>query len=160
MGFTPFEGPMMGTRSGSVDPGILIFLLRQGLSVEELAEGLFHRSGLLGVSGTADVRELERRAGGDDDAARLAIGMFAHQVAAAIGAAATALRSIDAIVFTGGIGEHSAFIRSAIVERLSVLSTTDGVTPGSGPAILTIEAREDLVIADEVSALLGRPAAR
>jgi acetate kinase len=160
MGFTPFEGPMMGTRSGSVDPGILIFLLRQGVSTENLAEGLFHRSGLLAVAGTADVRELERLADDGDEAANLAVGMFTHQVAAAIGAAGTALRSIDAIIFTGGVGEHSSTIRSGIVARLGALSAPgtakDGTTTDGRPAILTISAREDLIIADEVSALLGR----
>jgi acetate kinase len=168
MGFTPFEGPMMGTRSGTVDPGVLVFLLREGLSVEELAHGLFHRSGLLAMGGSSDMQELERRAGRGDEAATLAIGMFAHQVASAIGAASTALRAVDAVVFTGGIGEHSTAVREGIVARLAALSGPDrdaptagaDSTPESHPAILTIESREDLVIADKVSRLVGGPQGR
>lgn len=175
MGFTPLEGLMMGTRSGSVDPGVLLHLLRTGrMSVEALDDALHHDAGLLGVSGrSADVRELEAAADGGDERARLALDMFVDRAAAGIAAAAVALRRLDGVVFTGGIGENAGRIRAAIADRLSVLgiqpiSPNDTgedrvlpLAPGagrdgpSGPAVLRIEAREDLVIAREAAALLS-----
>lgn len=163
MGFTPLEGPMMATRSGSVDPGVLLHLLREGVSPGSLAEGLSHLSGLRAISGTADVREVEQRAGRGDPAASLALAMFARQVSASIAGVASALRSVDALIFTGGIGEHSATIRAAIAKRLAVLSVPrelraigpDGIAAAGPPAVLVIEAREDLVVADEVAGLLA-----
>ena len=144
MGFTPLEGLMMGTRSGSVDPGILLHLGRHGVDIEALAEGLEHRSGFLGASGsTAGARELERRASQGDEAARTAIAMFCRSAAAGIAAAATALEGCDGVVFTGGIGEHSQAIRDDVSRRLAVL----GVGRQGGPQLLVVEAREDLVIA-------------
>ncbi|MGH2358141.1 MAG: hypothetical protein ACRDGJ_09035, partial [Candidatus Limnocylindria bacterium] len=164
--FTPLEGLMMGTRSGSVDPGILLHLLRHGMPASELADGLEHRSGLLGVSGsTANARELESRQAGGDDAAFMALAMFCRRAAAAIAAAATALPRLDALVFTGGIGEHSAAIRAAICRRLGVLGvpTADVAAAVSGDAILVrepvavlvVHAREDVVIARQVAALIA-----
>jgi acetate kinase len=151
MGFTPLEGLMMGTRSGSVDPGILLHLGRHGVDVEALADGLEHRSGFLGASGsTASARELEARAGNRDEAARTAIAMFCRSAAAGIAAAATALECCDAIVFTGGIGEHSQPIRDDVCRRLAVL----GVGRPDGPPVLVVEAREDLVIARATAATL------
>jgi acetate kinase len=165
MGFTPFEGPMMGTRSGSIDPGILLHLLEQGLTLDALAGGLAHRSGLAAIAGTPSAREIEARAEAGDDSARLALAMFVRAAAAAIGSAATAIAEVDALVFTGGIGEHSAGIRRRIVERLGTLSfherprplDGDGVAAAGPPAVLVVEAREDLVIGAEVAALLGPP---
>jgi acetate kinase len=159
MGFTPLEGLMMGTRAGSIDPGILVHVLRRGgLNVDDLSDALEHRSGLLAVAGTADVRELEARADGGDDRAILALEMFAARAAAGIATAAVHLGRVDALVFTGGIGEHAGPLRAAIVERLTPLgfgpipaedSGADGRLEGAagGPAVLRIEAREDLVIA-------------
>ena len=123
MGFTPLEGLMMGTRAGSLDPGILIHLLRTGrISPDALADALEHRSRLLGVSGrSADVREHEAAADAGDDRARLALEMFIDRAAVGVGAASVALRRLDALVFTGGIGEHGGRVRAAIVERLAVL---------------------------------------
>lgn len=175
MGFTPLEGVMMGTRAGSVDPGILIHLLRTGrLGADALAEALEHRSGLLGVSGrSADVRELEAAANTGDDLARLALDMFVDRAAAGVGAASVALRRLDALAFTGGIGEHAGRIRAAIVERLVVLGLQPLAPEESGedrilsadpraglaeihqPSVLRIEAREDLVIAREVARLVA-----
>jgi acetate kinase len=162
MGLTPFEGLMMGTRSGSVDPGILLRLLDGGIATDQLADGLTHRSGLLAIGGTASARELEQRdAAGDADAA-LALAMFARRAAAAIASAATALSNLDAVVFTGGIGEHSAAVRSAITGRLAVLDVPSVSTPADGdallaegpPAVVVVRAREDRVIADEVNRML------
>lgn len=170
MGFTPLEGLMMGTRSGSVDPGILLHLLRHGMPASELADGLEHRSGLLGVSGsTASARELESRQAGGDDAAFMALAMFCRRAAAAIAAAATALPRLDALVFTGGIGEHSAAIRSAICRRLGVLGVPgvlggppadseaagDAILVREPVAVLVVPAREDVVIARQVAALIA-----
>ena len=187
MGFTPLEGLMMGTRAGSIDPGILIHLLRtRRLELEELADTLEHRSGLLGMSGrSADVRELESAADAGDGPARLALDMFIARAAAGIAAAAVSLRRLDAVVFTGGIGEHAARVRAAIVDRLAVIGlrsvATDetaedrvlaagetdapfagvglaGASPPStvpAPVVLRVEAREDLVIARAVADLIA-----
>ena len=167
MGLTPLEGLMMGTRAGSVDPGILIYVLRTGrVKREELEAQLDHQSGLVGVSGrSAGMRELEQAAAAGDDRAKLAIEIFVRRAAAGIGAAATALPRLDAIVFTGGIGEHSGPTRGAIVSGLAALgvgaigaaaATEDAVlsTAGTGPAVLRIEAREDAVIARQAEAAL------
>lgn len=168
MGMTPYEGLMMGTRSGSVDPGILLNLLRSGVTVDELDEGLTRRSGLLGLSGTPGAREVEERAGAGDESARLALDLFARSAAAGIAAAATALPALDALVFTGGIGEHSAMIRADVARRLATLSLPaelasvdgDGIVAGGPPAVVVVEAREDRVIAAEVAALLRDEAHR
>jgi acetate kinase len=159
MGMTPYEGPMMGTRSGSVDPGILLELMRLGLSPDELAEGLAGRSGLLAVAGVAGMQDVEARAAAGDEGAGLAIRMFTRRIAAAVAAAATTLPALDAVVFTGGIGEHSARVREDVVRRLGALRLPqalervegDGVAAAGPPAVLIVEAREDLVIADEVA---------
>lgn len=173
MGFTPLEGLMMGTRAGSVDPGILIHLLRTGrIGPDALADALVQRSGLLGVSGrSADVREVEAAADAGDARCRLALEMFVGRAADGIGAAAVALPRLDVLVFTGGIGEHAGRVRASIVQRLATL----GIRPvaadetgrdrrllaappiegaaADGPVVLRIEAREDLVIARAVAAL-------
>lgn len=158
MGMTPLEGLMMGTRSGSIDPGILLRLLHAGVSPDALGEGLEHGSGLLGVAGSADMRELlEREATGDERAA-LAIDLFVRRAAESVAAASTVLPRLDALVFTGGIGEHAGPVREWIVERLHALGVggplasadEDAVlTPtGAKPAVLRVAAREDLVIAE------------
>lgn len=166
MGFTPLEGLMMGSRAGSIDPGIILHLLRAGLDLESLADGLDHRSGLLAVSGTTGgVRELEAAAAGGDARARLALAMFAHRAAAGIAAVATSLDRLDAIAFTGGIGENSAAIRADVSARLAVLGVPHVSAPadedavlspaGTAVAVLRVEAREDLAIAGGVAARLA-----
>ena len=122
MGFTPMEGLVMGTRAGDVDPGALLYLLRQGKSEADLDDLLNHRSGLLGVSGrSGDVRELEGAARDGDARAELALELFAYRVAKYVGAYAAALGGVDALTFTAGIGEHSAAMRSRICSRLAFL---------------------------------------
>jgi acetate kinase len=112
MGYTPLEGLPMETRSGSVDPGLLLHLLRDGMAVDELEAILERRSGLLGISGTTgDVRTLS--AAHDDPDARLALDVLGWRLRAAIGAMIGVMGGVDLLVFTGGIGEHAAAIRAA-----------------------------------------------
>jgi acetate kinase len=168
MGLTPMEGLMMGTRSGSIDPGILLYMLRtRRAGWRELEETLDHQSGLIGVFGrSAGMREIEKAAGEGNKRAQVAIDMFVSRAAAGIAAVATALPRLDALVFTGGIGEHSASVRSAILGRLAPLGIgpasavdvrNDAVIsrPGSAVAILRVEAREDAVIARQVARLVS-----
>ena len=166
MGMTPLEGLMMGTRAGSIDPGIIFRLARDGLAIDAIERALEHSSGLLAVGGTADMRSLLARAAADDARALLAIQMFVAHAAAGIGAATTALPTLDALVFTGGIGEHAAAVRSGICARLGVMGIPSvgeedlaeeailGYGP-SGTAVLTIHAREDLVVAAAALRLAG-----
>jgi acetate kinase len=143
MGFTPLEGVPMATRSGSVDPGALVYLLRHGLSVDDLEEALEHESGLVGLGGSERVEELERSS---DPQARFALDLFAYRVAGAVAAMTTALGGLDALVFTAGIGEHSELVRSLVLERLGALGSFD---------LVVLETREDLVAARATRALLG-----
>ena len=163
MGFTPLEGVPMATRAGSVDPGALLYLLRHHLTLDELDEVLEHESGLAGLSGvSADLRELQAS---NDPTARLAIEVFTYRVAAAVGAMATALGGLDALVFTAGIGENSASVRAAVCERLGFLgveldreanaSAGPDATVSSGPVrVVVLKAREDAVAARAARALL------
>jgi acetate kinase len=165
MGFTPLEGVPMATRPGSVDPGALVYLLRHHLTLESLDDALEHESGLAGLSGlSGDVRELE---GSTDPAARLALDVFSYRIAAAVGAMAVALGGLEALVFTAGIGEHSANVRASVCERLGFLGVEldpqanasagcDATISPSGSAvrIVVLEAREDLVAARAARQLL------
>jgi acetate kinase len=168
MGMTPLEGLMMGTRAGSIDPGIIFRLLRAGRDASAIEADLDRRSGLMGVGGTADMADLlERKAGGQREAS-LAIDLFIRRAAAGIAAAATCLPRVDAIAFTGGIGEHAPVIREGICERLAMLrlpeqsgSTEDDrdgdavLASGAGPALLRIHAREDVMVARATAAAIG-----
>jgi acetate kinase len=135
MGFSPLEGVPMTTRSGSVDPGALLYLMREhGLGADELDHALEHESGLAALSGTSgDVREL------DPDG--LALAVYVRRLAAAVAASAVALGGLDAIAFTGGIGEHSALVRERVCERLGFLGDFE---------VHVVPAREELVIARHV----------
>jgi acetate kinase len=170
MGFTPLEGLMMARRSGSVDPGLLVYLLSQGdLDAAALDAGLNDRSGLLGVSGvSSDMRKVQASADQGDERAILAIEIFVHRLVAAIGSMAAVLGGLDALVFTGGIGEHSPRIRAAVASRLGHLGLTldadanaraetdaDVTTAASTASILVITAREDLAVLTEVSRVCG-----
>ena len=122
MGLTPLEGLMMGTRSGDLDPGLLLYLIRsQGKSAAEMDDLLNHDSGLKGVGGQSDVRKLEQSAEGGDAPAEVALEMFAYRAAKYIGAYAAVLEGVDAVAFTGGIGQHSAEIRARLCRRLAFL---------------------------------------
>lgn len=122
MGMTPLEGLVMGTRSGDLDPGVILHLLRQGYDVDALDDLLNRASGLTGLSGVSnDMRDIEARAAEGDERARVAMQVFAHRVRRYIGAYAAVMGGVDAIVFTGGIGENSAAIRQRVGQRLDFL---------------------------------------
>jgi acetate kinase len=169
MGFTPLEGLVMATRSGSVDPGMLLWLLEhEELSASELADALEHRSGLLGLAGSADMREIIARATASEPPARLALDVYAHRLRAGIAAMAAALNGLDALVFTGGVGEHAGEVRARAARGLAFLGvaidtdrnrTAAGDTeigaPGAVVHTLVLTAREDLEISRQVRAVLG-----
>jgi acetate kinase len=169
MGFTPLAGLVMATRSGDVDPGLLVWLLeRGGVAVGDMGDALERGSGLLGLSGSADMREVLARRDAGDEAARLAFDVYVHRLRAAIAAMAAALGGLDALVFTGGVGEHAAPVREQTVAGLVFLgleldgAANDGcegdadVSTAPAPArVLVIAAREDLEIARQVRAVLG-----
>jgi len=164
MGFTPLEGLVMATRSGSVDPGLVLWLLEHGdLTESELAAILEHESGLLGLAGTADMRELLVRT---DHDAELALAVYVHRLRAGIAAMTASLRGLDALVFTGGVGEHSAEVRGRAADGLDFLGIaldeqrnihlrgdTDLTADGARVRTLVIGAREDLEIARQVRTL-------
>ncbi|MEU4804093.1 acetate/propionate family kinase [Actinosynnema sp. NPDC023587] len=166
MGFTPLAGLVMATRSGDVDPGLLVWLLRKGkLSAAELEDELEHRSGLLGLSGSADLRDVHR-AGTPE--AELAVEVFVHRLRQGIAAMVASLGGVDAVVFTGGVGEHDALVRRRTVDGLGFLGvaldpernagrTGDEVVSadGSAVAVVVVRAREDLEIAAGVRRVLG-----
>lgn len=173
MGFTPLEGLVMGTRSGSVDPGILIYLLRRkGLDVEKLDHALSFESGLLGVSGvSADMRQVLAALGKDPDA-RLAIDVYVHRLRQTIGAMAATLGGVDGLVFTGGIGEHAWQIREWACQSLGYLGLqldpaanaacnpdADVSSAASQARILVIATNEDLTILRETKQLISSTAA-
>jgi acetate kinase len=112
MGLTPLEGLVMGTRTGDIDPGIIFHLRREaGISVDELDDLLNRRSGLLGLAGANDLREVHRRADAGDADARLALEVYCHRIRRYVGAFLAVLGEVHAIVFTGGVGENDAWIR-------------------------------------------------
>jgi acetate kinase len=150
MGFTPLEGLVMATRSGSVDPGLVLWLLEHERMTEpQMADALEHESGLLGLAGTADMREVLAR---DDETAKLALDVYLHRLRAGIAAMAAALDGLDALVFTGGVGENAPEVRRRAVDGLGFLGVGgDDATV----RVLVIPAREDLEIARQVRAALA-----
>ena len=160
MGFTPLEGLMMGTRSGSVDPGLLLHLQTHlGVTALELEDVLTNRSGLLGVSGvSADMREVLKAADGGNSNAWLAYDRFVFCARRAVGAAAGVLGGIDALVFTGGIGEHNARVRHDVAAAFDGLeldehaAADEGLISSSRSRVraVVVKAREDLVLLREV----------
>jgi acetate kinase len=164
MGFTPLEGLMMGTRSGSMDPGILIYLLRQfDYTADRLDRVLNHESGLLGISGVSnDLRQVVDAMEQDNDRAKLAFDMFVHRLQTQIGAMLASLGGLDVLVFTGGIGENSPAIRAETCKAFEFLNlsldlsqnkacSTDReiAQPGSKVNVLVIHTQEDWAIAQE-----------
>jgi acetate kinase len=178
MGFTPLDGLVMATRSGAVDPGLVLWLEEhEGLRPHEVAQALEHGSGLRALAGTADMREVLAR---DDADAELARDVYLHSLARAVAAMTTALGGIDTLVFTGGVGEHAPAVRAGAAGRLAhlgvaldercnttaVLGAPDApdveiTGPGAAVRTLVVRAREDLQIAAGVEqALAGGGAGR
>ncbi|WP_375512787.1 acetate kinase [uncultured Nostoc sp.] len=171
MGFTPLEGLMMGSRSGSVDPGILIYLLRYcNYSVEKLDDILNKASGLKGISGvSSDMREVREAIAQGNSRAQLAWDIYVHRLRSGIGAMLASLGGLDALVFTAGVGEHSAEIRQAACEAFSFLGLKidleknqqqpvdeDIATPDSAVRVLVIHTQEDWAIAGQCWQLLNK----
>ncbi|MEJ0085170.1 MAG: acetate/propionate family kinase [Pseudomonadota bacterium] len=120
MGMTPLEGLVMGSRAGDLDPGIVLELSRE-FPRADLEQLLNRRAGLTGLAGTDDLREIERRAGEGDEECRLAIGLYTHRIRKYLGAYAAVMGGVDAIAFTGGVGEHSALVRHRCMQRMGFL---------------------------------------
>jgi acetate kinase len=170
MGFTPLEGLMMGTRSGSIDPSIVVHVQeRHGLTTDQVETALNRESGLLGVSGVSgDMRQVLAAAKTGQEPARLALAIYAHRVRQAIGALTVTMGGVDALVFTAGVGEHSSEIRESICVGLECLGLeldrnanagarpdVDIARPESPSRILIIATREDVTMLREVMQVLG-----
>ncbi|HYF25181.1 MAG TPA: acetate/propionate family kinase [Baekduia sp.] len=167
MSFTPLDGLVMATRSGSVDPGLVLWLAER-LGDDEVADGLEHRSGLTALAGTGDMRELLAR---DDPDALLALEVYLHALVAHVAAMAAAMDGLDALVFTGGVGERAPAIRARAAARLRFLGVAvddernaaaageaDVSAPGATARTLVVPSREDAVIARHVRDVLGEAA--
>jgi acetate kinase len=169
MGFTPLAGLVMATRSGTVDPGLIIWLLQDGrLGLDEVAAGLEQSAGLAGMSGVpgGDVRDVQRAAAGGDPAARLALDVYLHRLRREVAAMAAAMNGLDVLVFTGGIGEHNRAVRAAAAagleflglridpERNAASGDADISHPASTVAVLVIAAREDVEMARQARQVL------
>ncbi len=172
MGFTPLDGLVMATRSGSLDPGLLLWLLEHAhVDEADLAGTLEHNCGLRALAGTPDMREVLRRREAGDAEAHLAIEVYVHRLRAEIAAMTAALSGLDALVFTGGVGEHSPLVRELACAGLEFLGvridpTANARADGdqdvsaakSAASVLVIAAREDLEIARGVREVLGKAA--
>ena len=172
MGFTPLEGLVMATRSGSVDPGLLLWLLEHTeLSAGELGHALEHESGLFGLAGSADMREVLAQAGDGEQAARLALDVYLHRLCAGIAAMAAALGGVDVLAFTGGVGARSAEVRELAAAGLGFLGVSldrarnreatddaDVSDPGASVRTLVVTPREDLEIARQARETLREAA--
>ena len=168
MGLTPLDGVAMATRSGSVDPGLLLYLLRHGLSVDELEHGLEQESGLLGLSERSPhVHELEAAMGAGDEQAHLALTIYARRIAQAVASMAVPLGGLDALVFTGGAGEHSHRVREQVSAELGFLGVAvddeanvrlrgegEIAAGASTVRVIVVKSREDVVIAREARRLV------
>lgn len=168
MGFTPLDGLMMGTRSGAVDPGILIYLMRQGYSADQLDQLLNKESGLKGISGIShDLRQISQAAG--DQRAQLAKDIYLHRLKSCMGSMLMSLGGVEAVVFTAGIGEHAASIRAAACEAMEFLGLKldsdknnnhpvdqDIATVDSTIRVLVIHTQEDWAIAQDCWQILGQ----
>lgn len=170
MGFTPLEGLMMGTRSGSVDPGLLLYVLRtKVVTPDALDRVLNNGSGLLGVSGvSADMRQVLKSAAAGDTDAGLALNVYTHRLRQTVGGMAATLGGVDALVFTAGVGENSSAVRAAACEGLDCIGLrldaaanaacrpdADVATADSPGRILVIATREDVTIVREAVRVVG-----
>lgn len=172
MGFTPLEGLVMATRSGTVDPGLVLWLAtHEGVPVDELSDGLERRSGLLGLAGTSDMRAVLDGAQAGEPAARLALEVYLHRLRGSIAAMVASLGGLDAIAFTGGVGERSPVVRALASDGLGYLGITldpvanrkavagdadrDIGAEGAAVRAFVVPAREDLVIARGVRSVVA-----
>ena len=172
MGFTPLEGLVLGSRSGSLDPGLLIYLLKQGYTPEQLDRTLNKESGLKGISGKAsDLRTILQDRAAGEQRATLAFDVFVHSLRRHIGAMLAVLGGLDALIFTGGMGEHSADLRAAACSTLGFLGLSidqernahvqgdmDIAASNSSVRVLVIGAQEDWMIARECWHVLAQTA--
>ena len=169
MGFTPLEGLVMATRSGTVDPGLLLWVQQNaGINVDDLSDALEHASGLAGMSGTSgDLRDVLARADSGDADAALAFAVYIHRLRGFIAAMAAAAGGLDVLVFTGGVGEHQPVVRAGAAEGLGFLGVgveadaneradadADITAAGSPVRTLVIAAREDIEIARQVATVV------
>ncbi len=171
MGLTPLEGLVMGTRSGDIDPGLFSFMVRSGMTADDVDAALNRESGLKGLSGTNDFREVDQLVAENDPDGRLAFDVAAYRLRKYIGAYAVALGRLDAVVFTAGIGEHAPRLRAAVCHDLGILGVEldeeANLAAGSGErristessatAVLVIPTNEELEIATQAAALVGGP---
>jgi acetate kinase len=175
MGMTPLEGLVMATRAGDLDPGVMLELTRE-LPADEVARLLNARAGLSGLTGTGDMREIERRAAEGEESCRLAIGLYTHRIRKYLGAYAAIMGGVDAIAFTGGVGEHSALVRHRCLQRLQFLGAVvdeernrdarvspqheviDVAAPQSRTRVFVVRADEELSMAKDAQQLLARQA--
>ena len=169
MGFTPLEGLVMATRAGSVDPGLLLWLQRhRGIGPEEMERALDREAGLLGLAGTADLREVVAGAARGEERATLALDVYVHRLGAAIAAMAAAMDGLDALVFTGGVGENSTAVRERACAAAAFLGVEldpaanergladTKLSPAGVPvAVLLVAAREDLEMTRQARSLLA-----
>ncbi len=165
MGFTPMEGAVMATRSGTVDPGALLWLQdAHQVTAEDMTGLLEHGSGLVGLCGLSDLREVEREAARGDAACAAAIDVYVHVLSRCIAGLTASLDRVDALVFTGGVGEHSGLIRTRICSQLRILGVPATLAPADGdaviapradgPGVVVVTAREDAQMAREARELL------
>jgi acetate kinase len=169
MGLTPLEGLVMGTRGGDLDPGVLLHLLRTGLSVDDLDDLLHHRSGLQGLAGVHNLRDLHKAVERGDERAATAYAVYCRRIRKYVGAYAAVLGRLDAVVFTAGVGERDPEVRADSLSDLGLLgievdparNTADDVgarvvsTDASAVTVLVVPTNEELSIARQVTALLG-----
>jgi acetate kinase len=174
MGFTPTAGLVMGTRSGDLDPSVPPYLIRNGISADEVAHVLDRGSGLQALAGPSDLRDVLALADTGDDDAALALEVWVHRARALVAGMAAALGGVDVLSFSGGVGEHQPRLRAAIVDGLGFLglgldAVANDEATGEGmiadavigaadapAAVVVVEAREDIVIAEQVRDLLNR----
>jgi acetate kinase len=167
MGFTPLEGTMMAKRSGTVDPGMLLWLLREGhVGLDELEDGLYHHSGLLGLSGTSDdTRDLVRDSRDGSAKARFAMAVFEHRARRELAAVAASLDHVDALVFTGDIGWDQPEVAEAVSGGLGVLGIRGGLSrtrerdavisgDDARVPVLAVQSREELSLASAAMSVL------
>lgn len=169
MGLTPLQGLVMGTRSGDVDPGLHAYLVRNGMTIDEVDDLLNKHSGMGGLCGYTDMRDVEAQIEAGDERAKLALDVYVHRLVSYIGSYIAILGGCDALVFTAGVGENAAQVRRPVVDRLKGLGfeldphanlvrsreAREISTPGSKVRVLVVPTNEELAMARETLAVIG-----